>query len=183
MTNLAAGNQAIFETVITTIEHFAKDIEDFTTAKMAFSLLSRMGSAWGGPDVAPDTSNGTTVQGTTLPGFGQFMITRFSPLCWALPATPSFNSKDAQAKQVLSEAGCLQRTIYSKTGMEYLEYLRNSELPSMGMGGDLVEEFVGALSRLDMKGFRQFFPVCSCMHPVHDLFIMLMWFDRHLFND
>jgi exportin-T len=87
------------------------------------------------------------------------MISRFSPLCWALPTTPSFNSKDALAKQVLAEAGSLQRTIYLKTGMEYVEYLRTRELPGMGMGGDLIEEFLTALSRLDMKGFRQFFPV------------------------
>ncbi|OJJ80653.1 Ran GTPase-binding protein LOS1 [Aspergillus glaucus CBS 516.65] len=155
---ISERNQPIFETLITTIEHFAKDIEDFTTAKMAFSLLSKMGSSWGGPDLAPDASNGTSPQGVTLPGFGQFMISRFSPLCWALPATPSFNSKDAQARQVLAEAGGLQRTIYAKTGMEYLEYLRNQELPSMGMGADLIQEFVGALGGSDVKGFRQFFP-------------------------
>lgn len=87
------------------------------------------------------------------------MISRFSPLCWALPANPSFNSKDAQAKQVLAEAGGLQRTIYAKTGVEYAEYLRNNELPGMGMGGDLIEEFLTALSQLDVRGFRQFFPV------------------------
>jgi exportin-T len=151
----------MFDTVITTIEHFAKDAEDFTTAKMAFSVLSRMGSAWGGPDIAPAASNGPGASQVALPGFGQFMITRFSPLCWALPATPSFNAKDAQAKQVLAEAGGLQRTIYSKMGMEYIEYLRDRELPGMGMGADLVEEYVGTLSRLDLRGFRQFFPVCS----------------------
>ena len=153
------GNQLIFQTVISTIEHFAKDIEDFTTAKMAFGVLSKMASSWGGPDIVPDTSNGTSGQGDALPGFGQFMITRFSPLCWAPPVTPSFNSKDAQAKQVLAEAGGLQRIIYSKTGVEYTEYLRSHELPNMGMGADLIEEFVGALSRLDVRGFRQFFPV------------------------
>ncbi|PYH48832.1 Ran GTPase-binding protein LOS1 [Aspergillus saccharolyticus JOP 1030-1] len=155
---ISERNQPMFDTVITTIEHFAKDIEDFTTAKMAFSVLSKMGSSWGGPDIAPEGLNGAAGQQVALPGFGQFMISRLSPLCWALPATPSFNSKDAQAKQVLAEAGALQRTIYAKTGMEYLEYLRTQELPGMGMGGDLVEEFVGALSRLDLKGFRQFFP-------------------------
>ncbi|KAL4866170.1 hypothetical protein BDV12DRAFT_199490 [Aspergillus spectabilis] len=120
--------------LITTIEHFAKDVDDFTAAKMEFSVLAKMGSSWGGPDIG------------ALPGFGQFMITRFSPLCWALPATPTFNSKDAYAKQVLAEAGSLQRTIYSKMGMEYIEYLRDRELPGMGMGGDLVEEYVGTLS-------------------------------------
>ncbi|RDW61843.1 Ran GTPase-binding protein LOS1 [Aspergillus mulundensis] len=155
---ISERNQPMFDTVITTIEHFAKDAEDFTTAKMAFSVLSRMGSAWGGPDIAPAAPNGAGATQVALPGFGQFMITRFSPLCWALPATPSFNSKDAQAKQVLAEAGGLQRIIYSKTGMEYLEYLRDRELPGMGMGADLVEEYVGTLSRLDLKGFRQFFP-------------------------
>lgn len=160
------GNQPMFDTVITTIEHFAKDVEDYTTAKMAFSLLSKMGSSWGGPDITPDGANGATAQQVALPGFGQFMITRMSPLCWALPATPSFNSKDAQAKQVLAEAGGLQRTIYGKTGMEYIEYLRDRELPSMGMGAELVEEFVGALSRLDLKGFRQFFPVRPSPFPL-----------------
>ncbi|KAJ5149066.1 hypothetical protein N7448_000644 [Penicillium atrosanguineum] len=153
---ISERNQPIFETVITTIEHFAKDIEDFTTAKMAFSVLSKMGSSWGGPDIAP--ANGATTSQTQLPGFGGFMISRFSPLCWALPTTPSFNSKDAQAKQVLAEAGGMQRIIYSKTGMEYADYLRNQELPGMGMGAELIEEFLTALSQLDVKGFRQFFP-------------------------
>ncbi|KAL4787851.1 Exportin-T [Aspergillus varians] len=156
---ISERNQPMFDTVITTIEHFAKDVEDFTTAKMAFSVLQKMGSSWGGPDIAPAVSNGAPATQVALPGFGQFMITRFSPLCWALPATPSFNSKDAQAKQVLSEAGGLQRVIYGKTGMEYIEYLRDRELPGMGMGVDLVEEYVGTLSRLDLRGFRQFFPV------------------------
>lgn len=153
-------NQPIFDTVISTIEHFAKDVDDFTTAKMAFSVLSRMAIAWGGPDIAPDSANGAHAVQPALPGFSQFMITRFSPLCWALPANPSFNSKDAQAKQVLAEAGGLQRTIYCKTGMEYAEYLRTQELPGMGMGADLIDEFVNALGQSDYRGFRQFFPVC-----------------------
>ncbi|KAJ0423469.1 Exportin-T [Aspergillus carlsbadensis] len=155
---ISERNQPMFDTVITTIEHFSKDIEDFTTAKMAFSVLARMASSWGGPDIAPAASNGAAAGQVALPGFGQFMITRFSPLCWALPATPSFNSKDALAKQVLAEAGGLQKIIYGKMGMEYIEYLRDRELPGMGMGGDLVDEYVRTLSQLDLKGFRQFFP-------------------------
>ncbi|KAL2859678.1 Exportin-T [Aspergillus pseudodeflectus] len=155
---ISERNQPMFDTVITTIEHFSKDVEDFTTAKMAFSVLARMASSWGGPDIAPAATNGAAAGQVALPGFGQFMITRFSPLCWALPATPSFNSKDALAKQVLAEAGGLQKIIYGKMGMEYIEYLRDRELPGMGMGGDLVEEYVRTLSQLDLKGFRQFFP-------------------------
>lgn len=127
---------------------------------MAFSVLGRMVISWGGPDIAPESTNGAHPVQPALPGFTQFMITRFSPLCWALPTTPSFNPKDAHAKQVLAEAGGLQRTIYAKTGPEYAEYLRSQELPGMGMGAELIEEFVGTLGRLDLRGFRQFFPVC-----------------------
>ncbi|EEH42880.2 exportin-T [Paracoccidioides brasiliensis Pb18] len=158
---ISSTNQPIFETVLSTIEHFARDVDDFPTAKMAFLVLSRMSSLWGGPDINQPAANGNanTTPQPALPGFAQFMITRFSPLCWSLPMTPSFNSKDAQAKQVLGEAAALQKVIYSKTGQEYIDYLRGRELPGMGMGSDLVNEYVGSLEHLDVKGFRQFFQV------------------------
>lgn len=159
----------MFETVISTIEHFAKDIDDFPTAKMAFLVLSRMCSLWAGPDVVqmsnpPNGSAPSAPSAPALPGFSHFMMTRFSPLCWALPTTQSFNPKDAQAKQVLSEAAGLQRTIYSKAGSEYIEWLRDRELPGLGMNGNLIEEYLNALQTLDVKGFRQFFQVCR-FHP------------------
>ena len=134
--HLFPGNQPIFETLISTIEHFSKDVEDYTTAKMAFSVFSKMGNSWGGPDIITHSQPQATPLESPLPGFGGFMITRLSPLCWVLPATPAFNAKDAQAKQVLSEVATLQRTIYSKMGPEYAEYLRMNELPGMGMGAD-----------------------------------------------
>ncbi|KAM5458124.1 pre-tRNA nuclear export protein [Microsporum audouinii] len=155
---ISSSNQSIFETVISTIEHFAKDADDFPTAKMAFLVLARMSSLWGGPDIVPPANGATTTQPeTALPGFAQFMITRFSPLCWALPMNSSFNPKDAQAKQVLGEAAAMQKVIYSKTGPEYLQWLRNSEFPGMGMGTDLINEYLSSLEQLDVKAFRQFF--------------------------
>ena len=121
---VSSTNQPIFESVITSIEHLARDVEDLPTAKMAFVLISRMCNVWGGPDVVSMTgqasANATGPQ-PMLPGFDQFMMTRFSPLCWALPTNPSFNSKDAQARQALSEAANLQKIIYTKTGAAVFE--------------------------------------------------------------
>jgi exportin-T len=127
---------------------------------MAFGVLARMAATWSGPEVAPDPSNGVLSTQAAIPGFNQFMFTRFSPLCWALPSSPGFNLKDAQARQVLTEAGGLQQTIYSKVGPEYIEYLRMQELPAMGMGPDLVGEYTTALTQTDAKGFRTYFLVC-----------------------
>lgn len=159
---ISERNQSIFEHITATLELFAKDNDDLTTAKMAFSVLKRMADCWGGPDMVPTNGAAQTTQ-AALPGFGKYMIAQFSPLPWVLPTNPNFNPKDAQAKQVLAEAGGLQRAIYAKTGMEYAEYLRNQELPSIGMGAELIEEFLSALSQLDVKGFRQFFPVCVAL--------------------
>ena len=94
-----------------------------------------------------------------LEGFDHFMITRFSPLCWAIPSNANFDSKDAQGKQVLGEAASLQKAIYSKTGQEYLTYLRNVELSGMGMDVGSIEQYLSALYSMDLKGFQQYFKV------------------------
>lgn len=157
-------NQLAFEAVISTIEHLAKDIADFAAAKLAFFVLIRMVETWGGPNVQNSpASQGNEITNTapqpTLPGFDRFMMTRFSPLCWALPTNSNFSSKDAQARQVLGEAAGLQKAIYQKTGQEYVVWLRDVELREMGMDGSIMEEYLRALCNFDLKGFRQFFQV------------------------
>ncbi|KAL8842655.1 MAG: hypothetical protein Q9170_000430 [Blastenia crenularia] len=144
-------NQASFATVISTIEHLAKDASDFPTAKLAFTVLIRMVVTWGGPDVQAGSPQ------PTLPGFDGFMMERFSPLCWALPSQSNFDPKDAQGRQALGEAAGLQKIIYTKTGEAYLSFLRNSELSSMGMDAGTVDEYLGALSNSDSKTFKQYF--------------------------
>ena len=122
---------------------------------------------WGGPDVVaipknPRASTGTDGESKVkLQGFDHFMITRFSPLCWGIPSNASFDSKDAQGKQVLSEAAGLQKAIYHKTGDEYLNYLRNVELSGMGMDTATMEAYLTAISTMDQKAFQQFFKVAS----------------------
>ncbi|KAK2738488.1 pre-tRNA nuclear export protein [Myotisia sp. PD_48] len=153
---ISNSNQSIFETVITTIEHFAKDAEDLPTAKMAFLVLARMSSLWGGPDLSQPSNDGVQAQ-PALPGFIEFMTSRFSPLCWAMPMNSSFNPKDAQAKQVLGEAAAMQKTIYLKAGLGYIQWLRDRELPGIGMGPDLINEYMYSLEQLDIKSFRLFF--------------------------
>ncbi len=150
-------------------KNIANDITDPPSAKLAFFVLTRMVNTWGGPDLPnhPPWSHGNGITNPTihppLPGFDQFMITDFSPICWALATHPNFNSQDAQTKQVLGEAACLQKTIYAKTGDKYLTWLRDYELSGMGMNSSTIEEYLRLLSTLDMKGFRQYFQVSACI--------------------
>lgn len=152
-------NQPIFETIIGTLDHFTKDVEDYPTAKMAFQVLTKMCTVWGGPDVVVSVqANGT--EGNPQPamaGFDHFMISRFSPLCWTMPSNSNFNSKDGQARLVLAEAGALQKTIYQKLGQQYLTWLRDDELRGMGMTDAMINEYLQKLSTNEMKTFKSFF--------------------------
>ncbi len=115
---------------------------------------------WGGSGTQATNGDisGQSLQ-PKLPGFNQFMMTTFSPLCWAVPSNPNFDPKDAQGKQVLGEAAALQKAIYTKTGQEYLTYLKDVELSGMGMNSATTNEYLSALSQSDTKAFQQFFKV------------------------
>ncbi|KAI9681452.1 MAG: pre-tRNA nuclear export protein [Caeruleum heppii] len=219
---VSSTNQNIFDTVITTIEHFATDVTDLLTAKLAFALLIKMSTTWGGPDVIPTSSSSTssTSQPTThtpsnhtsaapaattttttttnsatstngvppptspttshpippqpsLPGFTTFMLHRFSPLCWRIPTHPAFHVRDAQARQLLHEIAALQKTLYAKTGDEYLRFLREVEFPRLGMvdgPGKEVDAYVEAVRTLERRRFAGYFVVSS--PPFSPLFLL-----------
>ena len=154
---VSGTNQPIFETVIGTLEHFARDVEDYPTAKMALQVMIKMCGVWGGPDTVASPQPNGAGSPAAMAGFDQFMMTRFSPLCWAGPSNSNFNSKDGQARLVLNEAGSLQKTIYLKLGDQYLTWLRDTELRGMGMGDAMINEYLQKLSTSDMKTFRSFF--------------------------
>ncbi|KAK7526690.1 Exportin-T [Phyllosticta citriasiana] len=151
---ISNANQATFDTIITTIEHFARDPTDYPTARLGVSVLVRMTAVWGGPDIPPNDPSAQP--SPTLPGFEAFAMTRFSPLAWSIPTSAGFNIKDAQARGVLGELAALKLEILKKCGHFYLERLRG-ELLSMGVDEQGTNEYLHALSTKGEKGFKQYF--------------------------
>jgi exportin-T len=146
---VSEANQSTFETIITSIDTFARDTSDYQTARLALSVLIRMTSVWSGPDKVGPGANTTetspTATQTQVPGFDNYVLERFSPLVWSIPATPGFNSKDAQAKQVLYETANLQAEIVKKVGEPYVERLK-SDLSGMGVSDDMVNQYLQTLA-------------------------------------
>ena len=149
-------NQPIFDTIITTIEHFAMESSESNDAKLAVSVLNRMCDIWGGPTIFTPRSNSSETPSPTLPGFDRFMLSRFSRLSWSILTTPNFRPLDPQKGRVLGETALLQSTILSKTGQEYLGWLRQQELPNLGMQQSHIDEYCHALGSMDVKAFKQF---------------------------
>ncbi|KAF8471802.1 Exportin-T [Kalaharituber pfeilii] len=133
-------NLPMFEQIVQAIEHFAKENKDPQTQKMAFGLMNKMSSS----------------EQITFPGIAD-LIQRFSETCWAVPTSPSFNAKDAQAKLVLGEIGGVQKVIYMKAGDDFVSFLRNIYFPSVGAPTPLVEKYLNALQSMNEKDFKKFF--------------------------
>lgn len=155
---------------MTTLEHFARDNTDLPTAKLAYAVLTKMVTTWGGPDIVKSNHEDAAPQ-PELPGFDRYMMERFSPLSWALPSSNGFNPKDAQARQVLLEVATLKKAIYLKTGGAYINWLSGGELRNTGMDEAAISRFIQALREQDMKAFKNFFAVSFKV-------ISLVGFDR-----
>ncbi|KAK6361200.1 pre-tRNA nuclear export protein [Orbilia blumenaviensis] len=164
---MSPANQPNFQALLETVEHFAKDVSDPHAERMAISLMARMSSVWGGPEIpetilpedkkksTPSAQKGQVPQ-EPVPGFDRFMIT-FSEICWAVPANPAFDAKDAQGRLVLGEVATLQKVIYGRTGTNFVTYLQGTYFPSINFPEQAALEYLSALQQLDHKKFKKFF--------------------------
>lgn len=140
---VSEANQGIFESIITSVLTLARTVDagtgSLTSSRSAFTVLCRMATVWGGPDVATIGEN-PTITGATptpvLPGFDQYLIDRFHPVSWEVLQDPQFKpSTDAQTRQVLTEIASLEQTIYLKTGDKFIQHLNTVLFPSLGIDG------------------------------------------------
>lgn len=150
-------NQGFFETLISSIISLARGIThgNLSTSRMAFSLLSKMTLVWGGPDIATVSNPPAAPTGSPsplIPGFDQFVIQRFHPVCWEVLQDQQFKPADAQTRQVMTEIANLEQTIYMKTGEVFIQNLQSSLFPSLGIDGS---EFLQRLTS-DKKGFLNY---------------------------
>ena len=155
---ISPGNQPTFETIISTLEHFARDSSEPIDARTSVAILNRMVEAWGGPDIftpSPSNSVGTTPPNPSLPGFDEYMISRFSPLTWSVMTNPSFHPKDPTTAKVVQEIAALQQIILSKTGATYVSSLQQKELPGIGLQQTIVEEYLRCITTMNGREFRQ----------------------------
>lgn len=155
---VSATNQATFESLLQTLEHFCRDPSDYPTARLSFTVLARMTAIWGGSDLPPPDNPTTTPPTPLLPGFDTFAMTRFSPLPWSLISHPRFDPKDAQARSTLHDAAALQYMIWRKCGSLYESYLQNRELLSLGFSSLIIDDFLLHLKQVaDVREWKKFF--------------------------
>ncbi|GAP87424.1 putative Exportin-T [Rosellinia necatrix] len=159
---VSEANQGFFEELMSSILALATEIDpdsgNLPASKIAFSLLTKMTTVWGGPDVASISANPTTLGSPSpvIPGFDQLiLIDRFHSTCWQVLLNEQFRpSADAQTKQVLNEIAGLEQAIYLKTGQGFIRHLQSTLFPELGINGD---EFLRSMSTsTDRRTFAKY---------------------------
>lgn len=138
---VSEANQGFFEPMIASVLELAKTLDgNLGPSRLAFTIMGRISSLWGGPDVATISKTPSAPTGSpspVIPGFDHFMMERFHSTCWEVLRNPNFKpSSDAQTKQVLTEIAALEQTIYTKTGDMFIQQMQNEVFPSLGINGD-----------------------------------------------
>jgi exportin-T len=159
---VSEANQSFFEELIGSILALATEIDpdsrNLPASKIAFSLLTKMATVWGGPDVATISENPSTRGSSSpvIPGFDRLiLIDRFHSACWQVLLNDQFRpSADAQTRQVLSEIASLEQAIYLKTGESFIHHLQSTLFPELGINGD---EFLRSMTTsTDKKTFARY---------------------------
>ncbi|KAI1169840.1 Exportin-T [Nemania sp. FL0916] len=159
---VSEANQGFFEELIGSVLALATEIEpesgNIAASKIAFSLLTKMTTVWGGPDVATISANPTTLGSPSpvIPGFDQLiLIDRFHSACWQVLFNEQFRpSADAQTKQVLNELAGLEQAIYLKTGQSFVLHLQSTLFPRVNVNED---EFLRSMiTSTDRKTFAKY---------------------------
>ncbi len=141
---VSEANQGFFDTLVNSIVSLAREVGtrsgNLPASRLAFAQLARMASVWGGPDIANISASPTAPSGSpspAIPGFDQFLLDRFHPVCWEVIQDPEFRPvSDAQSRQVLNEIAGLEQVIYLKTGEKFIHHLQTTVFPALGIDGD-----------------------------------------------
>ncbi|KAI3337378.1 Exportin-T [Xylariaceae sp. AK1471] len=159
---VSEANQGFFEELIGSILALATEIDpdsgNLPASKIAFSLLTKMATVWGGPDVATISENPSTHGSSSpvIPGFDRLiLIDRFHSACWQVLLNDQFRpSADAQTKQVLNEIASLEQAIYLKTGERFIRHLQSTLFPELGINAD---DFLRSMTTsTDKKTFAKY---------------------------
>ncbi|KAK3190998.1 pre-tRNA nuclear export protein [Lecanicillium sp. MT-2017a] len=156
---ISESNQGYFESLISSVIELGKTLDgNQGPSRLAFNIMLRISSIWGGPDIATISQNPSAPTGSpnpAIPGFDQYMIDRFHSACWEVMRNPSFRPwQDAQTKQILAEIASLEQVIYTKTGDVFIQNLHNGLFSSLGINGD---EFLRSLTTsTDKKAFPSY---------------------------
>ncbi|XP_072181720.1 exportin-T-like [Diadema setosum] len=136
--------QPSFEEVLLSVVRATIEEPDPVMIKTCFNILKRLIESWGG--------NGG------MPLFREFIYKYVIPACFLAPLQKSFDLTDAQTVMALAEASTVLKSIYTKDGLNLVQFLQTECFMSLPVrvDTDSAQAFCQALQEMDVKNFKSF---------------------------
>ncbi|KAI8639645.1 armadillo-type protein [Parasitella parasitica] len=149
MVFVSERNLESLETILKTFLHFAKDNSDPTTQKMSFGVFLKTVNSW--------ASSTTSASAPTIAGFDQFVYNELLPITFSVPMSASFNLADGQSILFFGEMTSIQKTMCSKQGADFIEYMKRIFLPSIQCPPETAERYCQAVQQYEGRQFKKYF--------------------------
>jgi len=117
---------------------------DLQIQRQCFVTMQRLVEQWGGSDAG------------SFPGFNSYILQEMLPLCFQAPAQAHFDLKDAASHQLLEAIASFQISMLTKLGSEFMSYMCEVQLPSLGAPAELVNEYARILAERDVYRLRDY---------------------------
>lgn len=136
--------QPSFEEVLLSVVRATIEEPDPVMIKTCFNILKRLIESWGG--------NGG------MPLFRDFIYKYVVPACFLAPLQKTFDLTDAQTVMALAEASTVLKSVYTKDGLNLIQFLQTECFMSLPVhvDTDSAQTFCRALQEMDSKSFKGF---------------------------
>jgi exportin-T len=143
---VSVRNVAQLENVLLLVLEGCADVTDTNTNRACFTIAHELVSRWLLSPTPP-----TELAAETKARFTQFIVERFTPAMFALAKKHHFEVHDAQCAAVMKEIRTLHEVLLKALGEEFLRYLRDVCLPSLGCPMDLAASYAAQIATGDEK--------------------------------
>lgn len=157
-------NSAQLESLLLLVLEGCTDVEDANINRACFSISHELVTRWVLPPAAPADGSAPTPapQATVVPpevrsAFVELVVRRFSPAMFSIAKKPHFDVNDMQCSTVVKEVAALQEVLVKALGHEYLTFLGEVLLPSLGCPPELAAGYLEQVATVDRKAIAQAF--------------------------
>ncbi|PRP73955.1 exportin-T [Planoprotostelium fungivorum] len=137
----SAANVGYLNSVLQCVLQGCREYRDIQSCKSCIIIMRKFAENWIG----------------NVPGFNQFLYEEYVPLIIGEPLGPNFDLNDAGVSLVITEMATSQKTLLTRCGAEFANYLNSIYLPSIGCTPDVSREYVMRLEGSQPKEFRTAF--------------------------
>lgn len=146
---ISPRNVAQLENVLRLVLEGCADVTDANINRACFTIAHELASRW--LLLTPPPVSEITPSAECKALFTRIVVQEFTPAMFTVTKRYHFNASDMQCAAMMKEIAVLQEVLVKSLGNEYLAFLRDAYLPSVGCPPELAASYSEQVASADRK--------------------------------